>query len=153
MTDNQQAWLAALRSGSFAQCQGKLTRIVGGQLSHCCLGVACELALASGVPMEQETFTSHENLSWRRYDYDQNFAPVAVLNWVGLKTREGRFLVTDDMNIHPAAVTVIDGMHYDADGFNVGDRASSLAALNDSAGWSFAQIADFIEARPEVFFV
>jgi hypothetical protein len=53
--DVRDAWVAALRSGEFAQTTGKLTRVVrtgvDAPTGHCCLGVLCELARRAGVPL------------------------------------------------------------------------------------------------------
>lgn len=47
-------WVQALRSGDYKQGQGRLVRRGyayerDGQVTHCCLGVLCELAVKAGV--------------------------------------------------------------------------------------------------------
>jgi hypothetical protein len=45
MNDNAKAWVAALRSGEYEQTFG----VLGNGSAHCCLGVACELAVKAGL--------------------------------------------------------------------------------------------------------
>lgn len=43
----------ALESGKYEQAGGRLARLdASGVMRHCCLGVACEVAMAAGVPLE-----------------------------------------------------------------------------------------------------
>jgi hypothetical protein len=37
-------WLAALRSGKYAQCRATLKKTDGGKDSFCCLGVLCDIS-------------------------------------------------------------------------------------------------------------
>lgn len=37
-------WIAALRSGDYKQNKGSLRREHNGKVSHCCLGVLCEIS-------------------------------------------------------------------------------------------------------------
>lgn len=50
LTENQQAWVNALRSGEFTQATGTLQS--GG--SYCCLGVLCVVAERHGVPLVRD---------------------------------------------------------------------------------------------------
>jgi hypothetical protein len=43
----KRAWIAALRSGDYAQARGRLCYVSGSDQSFCCLGVLCEVA---GLP-------------------------------------------------------------------------------------------------------
>jgi hypothetical protein len=52
------AFLAALRSGKFHQTQGVLhrpddERRTAGTVGHCCLGVACEVAISGGLTLDR----------------------------------------------------------------------------------------------------
>src|SRR5689334_17986564 len=42
--DLKSLWLAALRSGDYAQCDGQLRDDIDDETSYCCLGVLCEAA-------------------------------------------------------------------------------------------------------------
>lgn len=67
------AWTEALRSGEFAQGRHQLSR----KGTHCCLGVACEVALRHGVIDE--------------YDPSAGKLPEPVQRWLGLRSTEGTF--------------------------------------------------------------
>ncbi len=56
----KEKWLAALRSGEYQQCAGALRRSDHhGNLTHCCLGVLCDLAAKDGIgKWEAEHFIS-----------------------------------------------------------------------------------------------
>jgi len=108
-------WTAALRSGKYEQIQGNLHRDNEG---YCCLGVACEVAIESGVELEK-------NESWGAeivYDGCASILPEKMY----------RFL-----NINPEGIfqkpVVVDGKEYLA-----------LTQMNDS-GVPFSVIADVIE--------
>lgn len=112
--------LAALRSIEYKQGTHSLRNEIG----YCCLGVACEISQLG---------------DWH---YD---------------AAEFAYMVAGNSSIErlhlPREVKQFFGFHA-SDGFIQGEPAtraddgpiSSLAGLNDS-GWSFAAIADFIEAR------
>lgn len=112
-------WVAALRSGDYPQSRGHLKDDVG----FCCLGVACEVAIANGEELDVEQHGTH--LSY--YDGAAYVLPDKVRRWLGLRDDEGTF--------RPP----------------VEDRYNALTELND-AGWSFNMIADFIESDPEGLF-
>jgi hypothetical protein len=110
--ENRAKWVAALRSGEFKQTKNELKNSEG----HCCLGVACELAVQAGVAREvraglfrgtDETTSSHTSA-----------LPTAVKQWLGLDSPFGRLV----------------------------DRLGDLTILNDDGGYTFAQIADVIES-------
>jgi len=84
----KQLWLEALRSGDYVQGRGQLAHIdaSGRRVSHCCLGVLCELAVKDGVV---EDFA------------EQHGAPTAtVQRWaaVGERERFGGFSWLVDRN-------------------------------------------------------
>jgi hypothetical protein len=122
-------WIAALRSGEYAQTQGRLSEknLEGGN-AFCCLGVLCDL-------YREE----HGTLVWKDpppcsttrtvrvpgvVEGSTGTLPEAVMDWAELLTPLGeiREWVRDE---------------------TLGDLAS-LAELNDH-GWSFERIGDFIE--------
>jgi len=90
MNDNAKKWVAALRSGEYEQGFGVLTDLHSTSLvrrfRHCCLGVACELALEAGVPLEVEDANGV-----RYYDDNVTFLPSSVQAWLGLCTVNGTF--------------------------------------------------------------
>lgn len=119
MNDNAKKWVAALRSGNYRQGMGQLCSDDG----YCCLGVACDVAVKSGLPIKVETSADQTT----SYDGSSCLLPLSVMGWLGLKGRTGYI-----------------GMPFS------GTR--SLVDRNDSDGWSFSQIADLIESEPPGLF-
>lgn len=130
-TENMRTFVAALRSGEFQQGRNKLEKSVDDVVLHCCLGVACRVALANGVEIEitvkpkadtQDSVTSFHG--------DSTFMPPKVSNWLGL-ANSGDY---DECGWsgNPGLVAD-DGLEYTA------------STLNDEKGYTFAQIADCFE--------
>lgn len=115
----KEKWLAALRSGNYAQGKGVLREGDG----FCCLGVLCDVAINEGVlsPWTQNSITR----SWKCGDdnSDEGYAitPRAVQTWARID-ETGTFR-EDHTDENPGCLTM----------------------LNDFAGYNFAQIADVIE--------
>jgi hypothetical protein len=107
----KEQWVAALRSGKYQQARG----VLAGPEGYCCLGVLCEVAIESGLPVS----VSREG-DLTTYDQHTALMPPQVYEWATLKKSTG----------------CSDGDFYTPDGY--------LANMNDS-GASFAQIADLIE--------
>jgi hypothetical protein len=129
MNEHAKKWVAELRSGKWKQSQKVLTELdgTGNLVGCCCLGVACELfnqenpdilRIAEDVP-DNGSYTPR-----RTYDDQSGLPPRRVMNWLGLKDRNGTF------------------------GPN-GEK--SLTGEND-AGGSFELIADLIEQHEEELF-
>jgi hypothetical protein len=121
---NMRKWVAALRSGDFLQGQERLATLKGGKWFYCCLGVACELALADGVQMPVG-----ESPTSKKYDGSGAFLPRPVQSWLGLEPGEGE----DPEN--PGVEINFRGL----------PERRSLSHLNDNTGFNFGQIADLIE--------
>ena len=83
LTENQQKWVAALRSGDYEQGRGSLQR--GDK--YCCLGVACVVAEINGVSV-----TKFEG----EIDGGGLWSQKAVKDWVGLSDKEGRLISAND---------------------------------------------------------
>jgi hypothetical protein len=114
LTEPQQKWVNALRSGKYEQCTGALTK----DGKYCCLGVACEI---SSIEL---------NPGWRN-EGTLFYEARPVQEELGLKSPSGAF----------------DGEGIDLES----TTCNELSRLND-AGWTFNQIADFIESNPERVF-
>ena len=118
MTPKQQEvrkqWVEALRSGKYEKCVGRL-KYYGMSTRYCCLGVLCELAAKENI------VTAGLN----SFDGQINYLPLAVQNWVGLRTNDGL-----------------------PNGIDVDDEA--LAKLNDN-GRTFLALADIIESDDRYF--
>jgi len=77
--ENMRLFVAALLSGEYEQGRYRLTSLEEDVARHCCLGVACEVALKHGVQMQVESDGYK-----RTYDRDTLFLPVAVQQWLGV---------------------------------------------------------------------
>lgn len=126
--ENIRKWVTALRSGQFKQGKSHLKYDTDysreGDARHCCLGVACDLAIANGVEME----TSRRFNGQYIFGGTSKTLPNEVTDWLGI-TDANPFV-----NVPP---------EYVPPGF-VGVPQERLALLNDS-GVEFERIATFIE--------
>jgi hypothetical protein len=120
MNANAKSWVAALRSGKYRQGKGALCR----GADYCCLGVACDLAVKAGLPIE--VGIGHDGKT--SFGFNVDALPVEVSDWLGLRDCY-EFSVTDDCPY-----------------FN-------LAELNDVGDQSFCDIADFIERHEKSLFI
>lgn len=78
--ENALKWVAALRSGDYEQTQGGLRDTLG----YCCLGVACEVAIQSGVQIEvTEPPELVPQVSWK-YNGMSGTLPLVVMDWLGV---------------------------------------------------------------------
>jgi hypothetical protein len=114
---NMRAWVAALRSGEYAQGRERLAQWNGSSWSYCCLGVACDLAMKDGVQIQVE----RRNNSLV-FDGTALALPERVMDWLGLERSNPWIGVREDG-------TSIAATH-----------------ANDSLRWTFEQIADGIES-------
>jgi hypothetical protein len=111
------AWVAALRSGTYKQGSCYLRDIKD---NFCCLGVLCDLYAAEhGV----DWFIGCDKNTYAFGDDEATAVlPRCVMEWAGMKTCEGRI-----------------GMP--------GYHNHSLMVLNDYGDHDFSAIADVIESR------
>lgn len=101
-------WALALESGKYTQGTGRLK----ARGNHCCLGVLCELALESGLPLEVED--SGEDGGITRFDDSADVLPGAVIEWADMKSAVGIYdgdgELTDDNDLDttfPEIATII----------------------------------------------
>lgn len=118
MNANVKKWVRALRSGKYEQGVGSLSN----DGLFCCLGVACEVAIKNGVPLKK-TVTTFGDI---KYASSTAYLPKAVQKWLGMKTREGKFILYD--------------------------FETSLADQNDGGGINFKTIADLIVKHQDQLF-
>lgn len=120
MNANAKAWVEDLRTTTAKQGSNYLRN---GDDSFCCLGRACELAVAAGVipspKLNPEKFYM--------YGVDGGFLPHTVRKWLGLSDSSGGY--------------EIDGVQ------------NNLTRDNDTRKLTFSQISDIIECEPEGMFV
>jgi hypothetical protein len=131
--DVKAKWVAALRSGEYAQTRGYLHRARSG---YCCLGVLCEIAVAEGV-IEKGDYPYAD-------DDEVHYGPEGEGSTTGLPDEvqvwaqiEGE----DPLVRRPEYARVNEYLVGTGRG-----GETTLAALNDQ-GISFAQIADVIEEQ------
>lgn len=117
MANNEriQLWQNALRSDRYKQTTGTLANEEG----HCCLGVACEVAIANGLSVRKAE-VGDGSFS---YDTETDVMPGVVADWFGV-------------DICPVVV-------HDDDLDDDGDMGY-LDHLNDT-GTSFIKIAELLE--------
>lgn len=110
----------ALRSGRFKQTVNALCRV---DVGHCCLGVACEVAIEDGLELERFQIEGDPLVSFGGLT---GSLPKSVRDWYGFRSRVGAFGVVAD--------------------------CGTLTVLND-IGTPFEEIARFIESEPPGLFV
>jgi len=78
--DIKRLWVDALRSGKYKQARSALATKDG----YCCLGVLCQLAVDSGVPIKVKEVRSGLG-AVTSYDDARFLLPTAVQEWAGLE--------------------------------------------------------------------
>jgi len=130
---NFEKWLTALRSGEFAQTDGRLMDVESD--SYCCLGVACEVMNA---PKDQ--------LETGKDLYGNQFFDWFGIYPMGMKS-EPRVLVTRETYIENTPEVFRDLPWFDSYiGATEEGAFIAVTSLNDICGWNFDQIADALEA-------
>lgn len=122
LTEPVKQFLEALRSGKYQQIQGTLKNGDG----YCCLGVAAELFLPEGGKIEQkDDFCQFSDSSGK--DVASAFLPHYAI---------------DALDAHSWSCKPVGGIDY----------LPSMMDMNDTLGWSFTTIADFIEKNAHLYF-
>ena len=119
--ENIKLWVDALRSNEYEQGTGSLCKYN----KHCCLGVACEVY--QKVVGDLSITKACGYISAIEYDYESNFLPTKVINWLGLSSK--------------SPISTIP--YYDEDTV----FKHTYMELNDKLHYSFKQIADVIEKQ------
>jgi hypothetical protein len=119
---NMRLWFAALRSGEFEQGPGYLKKTApDGTSKHCCLGVACEIAMRHGVELSTHYVGESGGYGFIQFNGTGSELPLEVASWLGVIS----------------AVPKV--------GRNELGAVVSAVAANDSMGWDFGRIADQAE--------
>src|SRR4051812_8813302 len=91
-------WVDALRSGKFKQGRSSLTqKHPDGTLTHCCLGVLCELAVEAGIlqPAFEYDELPSDPTPVKRMAYatergtEYQWLPIEVQKWAGIANERG----------------------------------------------------------------
>lgn len=129
--ENVTKWVQALRSGEYEQTTGMLcNRDSRGEYAFCCLGVASEVAIASGVEVVRLHIEDAREQLYQWHDADsepdnpivvdsdgENELPWPVQQWLGILS-----------------------------GNPMLDRSGlSCIVANDERKYTFAEIADMVE--------
>lgn len=121
-----EAWVKALRSGEYKQTKYDLNNMHG----YCCLGVLCAISPAkrSTDPIKKSTYDEEAFT----FDGESGILPDTVMAWADIYSSSGYLM--DDRSLDRLV-----------------SHSNSLTFLNDTADWTFSQIADYIEANWEKF--
>lgn len=138
-------WIDALNSGEYSQARGtlrELDRATGNVVGYCCLGVLTDLAEKAGVvkakprEAENQTCTYYIPANGSEGMYGENSGlSHEVREWAGMDSASGGF---------SGSIRVEKTGFY---GELIAEEMTSLIALNDSGGYTFAQIAEVIDAK------
>jgi hypothetical protein len=125
----KEKWIAALRSGEYAQASERLRSNDG----FCCLGVLCDLyaqePFTQGWKFNGEYEESPLPMDYWYFDGESEFLPQSVMEWAGLSL--------------PNPLVKLDFEEEDEMSWSYRDEISNL---NDS-GYSFTELADIIEKQ------
>lgn len=130
---NMHLWIKALRSGTWEQGHGYMMTVSG---KACCMGVACEVAIATGLPMERtevpQAMVGRNSFNVIRYgDKGVYYPPSQLIEWLGLRAEDTVFTTNPD-----ATATDIYISH-----------GLTASTANDDKRMSFEEIADRLEER------
>jgi len=129
LSPNAQKWVDALRSGDYKQ--GRRALYDGVTDSFCCLGVACDL-FAKENPTEGRWRDDEFVVSG--IDSSRASLPRPVADWLGMK-REPKFAYLQNAYARYGP-----------------DSGQNLVQDNDTRRFTFAEIANTIEARQKELF-
>lgn len=138
-------WLAALRSGKYRQATGALKN--ADTKGYCCLGVAC---VVQGIPA---VISKDDNYVF--FEEEHELAPDSVVKRLGLYDRCGTFhseRLNALWNDIDEGKVDYNSLTEDAKKYLEMYKFNTLTELNDSCAYSFADIAEFIEANPDAVF-
>lgn len=149
-------WVQALESGEYKQVTHVLTalaRISSEEeptvVGHCCLGVACEVAIKEGLKLKVDTAARSREIDEyqgatntctlvRTYDDQRQYLPPSVCRWLGFTPQTWDDGTPHDPDGHLYISAPVTAMPP--------DPGWELAGLNDRGGLNFAIIAGLIRA-------
>jgi hypothetical protein len=148
-------WLAALRSGDYGQVPGMLANKEG----HCCLGVLTVLVSEKEEGHKSLECVVHEDyeaveffLDGESFDQNECEIPYSALRQLGIPSEKALLLMA--LNDGSTGHRYVDGRWAPLEG----DPRQEITSMEEEnraerrtkvRPWSFAEIADFIEANIE----
>lgn len=126
-------WVEALRSGRYPQATGALHSREG----WCCLGVACDVAVRNGVPLNYEINSD----GFGFWDGMSQYLPVAMEHWMG--TTMSPQVQIDEQAYDKLVDWAEHSTDWGASPYVIGSIVT-LAEMNDN-GVPFSIIAGVIE--------
>jgi len=163
---HMQRFIAALRSGRYAQTQGKLRMDnLAGKPAFCCLGVACDLVSRSGevnivwepnngdyAVLDADGDESQKNFGWNEdgtlvVDRQEGLLPAAIIEVFGIAESSGHVhIFCDEMwDEHGWEGTCDHGQYRDPGRICKQLIGVEATSLNDDVGWDFDRIAEAFE--------
>lgn len=135
--ENIRLLVEALRSGEYHQGNRVLGRpgLDNSPDTFCCLGVACEVAIKAGIPLQRRTggINGHVNI----FIYEAEPNEEAPTNQQGSDTR--------GVYLHPLAQEFFGLTDYNPNLVQASGGIATAAIMNDSHGADFLAIADAFE--------
>lgn len=131
---NTRLWITALRSGEHVQTRGILESLSDAR--RCCLGVACRVAIADGLPV---VANREERIGHVTFDSMGSVLPPSVVRWLFSEQPTYACEAENPRVVIPPSLAG----RVSADSH---DGRIALTALNDRLCASFEEIADALEA-------
>jgi len=122
MNKNARKWVSELRSGKWTQARDALSY---NRKSFCCLGVACELYEQDVGGLRIKKLPSGK-ISYNEFS---DLLPKAVCNWIGLVDCGGSYLTNSARS----------------------EKVTGSLTIDNDSGKTFSEIADIVEAHPQMF--
>lgn len=131
------ALVAALRSGTYTQTTKALARVIArDEVHYCCLGVACEVAIADGLELPKSPNVRGTVFYGAEGDLSDNVLPDAVELWYGFNDENPYLEIPDE---------ILGDIDYEFGPDHDGESLYAAAELNDEYGLTLAQLADCFE--------
>lgn len=145
--EHRRKWVAALRSGEYAQAKEALRepaeQRLDGKVGYCCLGVACEVAIQNGVDfvrLNPNDPADYEYWGWKdETDYNEQDEPIGSFDWQDEQDAELPPALKQYYGITSTGTLLEEAYKTDDSG-----TRRDLIGLNDN-DWTFEQIAGVIE--------
>lgn len=107
MTDDQQKWIDALKSGEYRQIQRRLGVMRHGKEYNCCLGVACRVF---NVPRSVSSQYNIVQYNIVQYGESIVFPPIELAERLGIRSIQARLeRMNDESNSYDSVINFLEG--------------------------------------------